>query len=88
MEYYERKATNSSMVRALVYTRDTVRIWTLSLTFSLKGIDPMRNCLNCKYYCPGDEYHKSFCMEHYIFVYIPLDSTECKSYLPRSEEES
>ena len=59
-----------------------------SLTFSSKGMIPMRNCLNCEYACHGEDYREAFCMAHNVYVYIPLDDTECTAYIPRNEEES
>lgn len=48
----------------------------------------MRNCLNCEYACHGEDYIETFCMAHCVYIYIPLDSTECSAYTPRNEEES
>lgn len=48
----------------------------------------MHNCLNCEYACHGEDYREAFCMAYCVYVYIPLDDTECVAYIPRNEEES
>lgn len=48
----------------------------------------MRNCLNCEYAWHSEDYSEAYCMTYYVYICIPLDSTECSAYTPRNEEES
>lgn len=48
----------------------------------------MRNCLNCEYACHSEDYREAYCLAYNTYICIPLDSTECSEYIPRSKEES